>query len=114
MLTTHNTQQRLTTAVRATVTGSQPCALSLPCLFIGGAPLFTSCHDHKEDALSLAAVPNHNSLHLPAAFDVVLGEAMTAVFVVDTTHHQVGRSGSGKVNQKNWAAVLQPTSDQFL
>ena len=73
-----------TTAVRATVTESQPCALFLPCLFIASTPLFTSCDDHKEAALSLAAVPNHNGLHLPAAFDLVLGEAVVTVFVVDT------------------------------
>ena len=43
--------------------------------------------------MSLAAVQNHNSLHLPAAFDVVLGEVVTTVFVVDTTHHQDGEVG---------------------
>ena len=36
--------------------------------------------------MSLAAVPNHYGLHLPAAFDLVLGEAVAAVFVVDTIH----------------------------
>ena len=28
---------------------------------------------------------NHNSMHLPASFDVVLGEPVTPVFVVETT-----------------------------
>ena len=44
--------------------------------------------------LSLAAVPNHYGLHLPAAFDLVLGEAVTTVFVVDTIPvHQDGEVG---------------------
>ena len=44
--------------------------------------------------MSLAAVPNHNGLHLPAAFDLVLGEAVVTVFVVDTIPvHQDGEVG---------------------
>ena len=34
--------------------------------------------------MTLAAVQNHNGLHLPAAFDLVLGGAVVTVFVVGT------------------------------
>ena len=50
--------------------------------------------------MSLAAVQNHNSLHLPAAFDLVLGEAVVTVFVVETT------CGDAKVEENPLLYVL--------
>ena len=48
--------------------------------------------------MSLAAVQNHDSLYLPAAFNLVLGEAVVTVFVVGTMPRW--KSGSGNVNDK--------------
>ena len=52
---------------------------------MSSTPLLAYCNDRKGGVLSLAALQNHNKLHSPAAFDLVLGEAVVTVFVVETT-----------------------------
>ena len=73
-----------TKTVGATVTESQPCAFVLPWLLMSSTPLFAYCNDRKGGVLSLAALSNHNKLHSPASFNLVLGEAVVTVFVVET------------------------------
>ena len=79
-----------TKAVGATVTGPQPCTLALPCLLIDITPRLTYCSDHTGEIMSfLTTLSNHYGLHLPAAFDLELGEAVVTVFLVETTSAEI-------------------------